>query len=56
MRWPGFEPGSQAWKARMLTVTLPTHKQKEKIGFYKLYCYGILPSNIHKKKKEKKII
>lgn len=24
MRGPGVEPGSLAWKARMITVTLPT--------------------------------
>ena len=24
MRWPGIEPGSNAWKASMLTITPPT--------------------------------
>ena len=46
MRWPGFEPGSQAWKARMLTITLPTlNINKKKDKFIKLT-----------KKKEKKLI
>ena len=24
VRWPGIEPGSNAWKASMLTITPPT--------------------------------
>ena len=24
LRWPGIEPGSNAWKASMLTITPPT--------------------------------
>ena len=36
MREPGFEPGSQAWKARILTIELLTHKLREKYQFIKL--------------------
>ena len=34
VRWPGIEPGSNAWKASMLTITPPTlweMMKKEKI-------------------------
>ena len=28
LRWPGIEPGSNAWKASMLTITPPTLVRK----------------------------
>ena len=31
VRWPGIEPGSNAWKASMLTITPPTLGVKLKL-------------------------
>ena len=37
VRWPGIEPGSNAWKASMLTITPPTLTlPSPKILFYTL--------------------
>ena len=35
MREPGLEPGSLAWKARILAIELLTRKLKRKISIYK---------------------
>ena len=37
MRWPGIEPGSNAWKASMLTITPPTLIIRSPKIFYILY-------------------
>ena len=37
MRWPGIEPGSNAWKASMLTITPPTLMPKTQTEVRILY-------------------
>ena len=53
VRWPGIEPGSNAWKASMLTITPPTRVERPNKTYFQLLDCNKFIEFVHCKSRKK---